>query len=129
MAVRKLREIRAIVGFQRGALPPDPIFTQEEVDSQYIAQMGESRQFPAYENRGEGIFVRFSPEPLRAFLNNEGVKRRAALFQRAEEAMGGAIWSRLQSTPASCVYNGSFPCALNNKAARALMWLFSIFFA
>src|ERR1035437_1006857 len=90
MAVRKLREVRAIVGFQRGALPLDPTFTHDDAGTQPISGLGDSRQFPAYENRGEGIFVRLESRKLAEFLGRPNIKDRARMFRDAEEKLRGA---------------------------------------
>jgi hypothetical protein len=87
MAVRKLREVRAIVGFQRGAMPLDPTFNRDESGAQPVCGLGESRQFPAYENRGEGIFVRLDSATLASFLQQPSSIARAEMFRDAEDRL------------------------------------------
>jgi hypothetical protein len=83
-AVRKLREVRALVGFRRGGMPTDPAF--DEVPGQEaLASLGGGQTFPAYENRGEGVFLTLDPISLRDWLARPEVQRRVDLFAKAED--------------------------------------------
>lgn len=82
-AVRKLREVRALVGFRRGGMPPDPAFDDADRDEE-LPKVGPKGVFPAYENRGEGIFLTFDPDRLASWLERPAVRKRIELFQNAE---------------------------------------------
>lgn len=82
-AVRKLREIRALVGFRRGGMPSDPSFDDLEAPEQ-LASVGPDGVFPAYENRGEGIFLTLDQDWLKAWLSRPAVRKRIQAFDLAE---------------------------------------------
>ncbi len=80
--VHRLREVRALVGFTRfEAAGPD---IQGELDMQVQrAPVGlDASWLPAIENRGEGIFLQFSPEQVDLWLANPKVRARDSLLQR-----------------------------------------------
>jgi hypothetical protein len=86
-AVRKLREVRALVGFQRGAMPLDPAF--DSVDGFMAPRSfsdGNERIYPAYENRGEGIFFQFDATRLKEWQVRPQVRQLADRFLLAESA-------------------------------------------
>ena len=62
-AVKNLREVRAIVGFNRGGQAPDPAFDVVPGDAAPVA-ISKYRMALGYENRGEGIFLRFDSSRL-----------------------------------------------------------------
>ena len=82
-AVRKLREVRALVGFRRGGMPSDPAFDSTNAE-EALAPVGPEGVFPAYENRGEGIFLRLDPVWISGWLRRPAVVRRTELFAVAE---------------------------------------------
>jgi hypothetical protein len=82
-AVRKLREVRALVGFRRGGMPSDPSFDGAE-SLETLAPVGPEGSFPAYENRGEGIFLTLNPTWMKAWLGRPSVQARAKSFEAAE---------------------------------------------
>lgn len=83
-AVRKLREVRALIGFKRGGMPPDPAFDEIDGPEEELATLGREGLFPAYENRGEGIFISLSPSKLEKWLDRAVVQGRVDQFARAE---------------------------------------------
>ena len=80
LGVRKLREVRALYGFQRGSIPPDPTF--EQAVSELSVRFREV--LPAYENRGEGIFFDFDTKQLSEWLDRTSVKENIDRFMHAE---------------------------------------------
>ena len=84
-AVRKLREVRALVGFMRGGMPPDPAFDEISNAPQRLASLGREGVFPAYENRGEGVFITLDPGRLKDWIARTEVARRVDAFANAEE--------------------------------------------
>lgn len=80
--VHRLREVVAQVGFTRfEAAGPD---IQGELDMQVQrAPVGlDATWYPAIENRGEGIFLQFSPKEIDSWLADPKVRARDALLQR-----------------------------------------------
>ncbi len=82
-AVRKLREVRALIGFRRGGMPSDPGFDKTET-GEAPSPVGQEGVFPAYENRGEGIFLTLDPKWITAWLKRPAVIARVAAFELAE---------------------------------------------
>lgn len=71
--VKKLREVRALVGFSR-LNPSDPNIISgfdEEVQSKGFVPIKEkeTKWYPAYETRGEGIFIEFNNERINDWIN------------------------------------------------------------
>ena len=83
-AVRKLREVRAIVGFNRGGQAPDPAFDGGAYEEPIA--ISRDRSALGYENRGEGVFLQFSAEALSEWLDRPCVVRRGNEFLVAETA-------------------------------------------
>ncbi len=94
-AVRKLREVRALVGFMRGGMPSDPAFDEAASNVEKLASLGKEGFYPAYENRGEGIFVTLDPERLSQWIAGTGVVRRVEAFARAEGKWRAASFPHL----------------------------------
>ncbi|MBD2150425.1 DUF1998 domain-containing protein [Pseudanabaena sp. FACHB-1277] len=74
--VHRLREVVAQVGFTR--FEPTLITTDGELDlGVNLAPLGlETDWVPAYENRGEGVFISFKPEAIATWLQKTTVKKR-----------------------------------------------------
>ena len=74
--VHRLREVVAQVGFTR--FEPTLITTDGELDlGVNLAPLGlETDWVPAYENRGEGVFISFKPEAIATWLQKPAVKKR-----------------------------------------------------
>lgn len=76
--VHRLREVSAQVGFTRfDAALPD-INGELVLDVELAPLSRDLTWLPANENRGEGVFLAFSPEAIRAWLKRAEVKARAA---------------------------------------------------
>lgn len=82
-AVRKLREVRAIVGFNRGGQAPDPGFDPAG-EAEEPVPISRVRTALGYENQGEGIFVRFAGGRIRTWLDRRAVTERSAEFFASE---------------------------------------------
>ena len=74
--VHRLREVVAQVGFTR--FEPTLVTTDGELDlGVNLAPLGlETDWVPAYENRGEGVFISFKPEAIDSWLKKSAVKKR-----------------------------------------------------
>jgi hypothetical protein len=78
--VHRLREVVAQVGFTR--FEPTLITDDGEFDENVelgvkLAPLGlETAWLPAYENRGEGVFISFKPEAIKDWLKKTAVKKR-----------------------------------------------------
>ena len=84
--ISRLREIRAVSGFTRGAgLRKVPI------------NSGKPLAWPAIEVFGEGILVRFNEKTLEQWASTPGVQSRASILK---EKLGGTMYSQtLEATP------------------------------
>lgn len=89
LLVHRLREVVAQVGFTRFEYAtPD---TQGELDLEVrrASLAGEVSWIPAFENRGEGIFLSFEKSRIDAWAAGEAIKRRMDMF-----ALGMTEWLR-----------------------------------
>ncbi|WP_141731406.1 DUF1998 domain-containing protein [Oligoflexus tunisiensis] len=79
--VHRLREVSALVGFTRfEAMSPD-VNGELDLDVQRAALGLNVDWVPAYENRGEGVFLSFNPDAIHRWLANEAVIRRGRALQ------------------------------------------------
>jgi len=89
VAVSRLREVRALLGFTRIEAPEmDPtmeVFNEEQGVSVSPAPLSarELNWLPAVENLGEGVFLRLDPERLAKWEAREDVSRRSAVLLKA----------------------------------------------
>lgn len=84
--VPRLTEVRAMYGFTR-------LSTQQELDLGIVKPLTTvpltrepARWLPAYESRGEGIFLRFREDRLQAWESSPNVQAHNELFFRAHQA-------------------------------------------
>lgn len=74
--VHRLREVSALVGFTRfEAMSPD-VDGELNLDVQPAALGLDVDWVPAYENRGEGLFISFKPDAIDTWLKKSGVESR-----------------------------------------------------
>lgn len=66
--VRRLREVRALRGFRR--------YEQEDITRVDLGSVDALRWYPAIEQFGEGIFLRFDEQALRTWEGNAAVQQR-----------------------------------------------------
>lgn len=66
--VRRLREVRALRGFRR--------YEQQDFTRVDLGTIDSLKWYPAIEQFGEGIFLRFDEEALRAWEENPAIKQR-----------------------------------------------------
>jgi len=89
VAVSRLREVRALLGFTRIEAPEmDPtmeVFNEEQGVSVSPAPLSarELNWLPAVENLGEGVFLRLDSERLAAWEGREDVVRRSTVLLKA----------------------------------------------
>lgn len=79
--VKKLKEVRALVGYTRINPPLAHIMgTDKSSDKSKVVNIKEyeDRWYPAYEVRGEGIFIELNTELINKWEKNNKVKNRAA---------------------------------------------------
>jgi len=86
--VHRLREVVAQVGFTRFEASFPGIDGELDLNVERASLAREVTWLPAYQNRGEGIFIAFSEAAIEAWLNRPGVKAREAILAR-----GHALWS------------------------------------
>lgn len=85
VAVHRLREVACLYGFTRFEAAPTAI--DGDLEELYLAVEGaalasELEWLPAVEQRGEGIFLRFDPEIIRAWLMRPAVQARGEALYR-----------------------------------------------
>lgn len=73
--VKKLREVRALIGFSRVHPPDSNIFGSTEDESKGESKIvsikaKEGNFYPAYEVRGEGIFIELNQDRVNAWIKN-----------------------------------------------------------
>ncbi|MBF4695994.1 DUF1998 domain-containing protein [Fusibacter ferrireducens] len=85
--VEKLREVRALVGFTR-ILPPDSKHFNENGDSQEakLVSTKQKNWYPAYEVRGEGLFIEFDFDKLSKWAKNPDVINRANILHTRKDS-------------------------------------------
>ena len=89
--LKKLREVRALVGFSRVHPPDSNLFGDFDDDSKgtskFISIKGEDSFYPAYESRGEGIFIELDEDKINEWINSnpEIVERANAINNRYNE--------------------------------------------
>lgn len=94
--VHRLREVVAQVGFTRfDATFPD-IDGELDLDIELAPLSRELHWLPAYQNRGEGIFLSFSPSEIEKWLERDAVKERAKLL-----TAGFDVWKERKGSNAS----------------------------
>jgi Domain of unknown function (DUF1998) len=83
--VHRLREVIAQVGFTRFEPNYANIDGELNLNVQSAALDIEPRWFPAIENKGEGVFISFNPEAIKAWLATPAVKTRAKELENGHE--------------------------------------------
>lgn len=85
--VHRLREVTAQIGFTRFEATFPDIDGELDLDIELAPVARELTWLPAFQNRGEGIFLSFEPAAIHSWLDRPGVKARAAGL-----AAGFAVW-------------------------------------
>jgi hypothetical protein len=93
--IHKIREVRALTGFTR-INPPDAFEVGENIPGFISVKEPETRWYPAYEVRGEGIFIEFSNDDINQWINsNSEVNKRAeTLNENYGESFQGNVTER-----------------------------------
>lgn len=89
--IHKIREVQALTGFTR-IKPSDRTESIEKQPNIVPVKEPETNWYPAYQVRGEGIFLEFDEDAINSWRsNNEGVGRRVeALNEKYKESFFGA---------------------------------------
>lgn len=87
--VHRLREVVAQVGFTRFEAAGPDIQGELDITVERAPLALDVAWLPAVENRGEGIFLQFKSEAIRAWLDRDQVKRRDGQLQQ-----GFDLWKR-----------------------------------
>ncbi|WP_258111680.1 DUF1998 domain-containing protein [Alicyclobacillus sp. SP_1] len=78
--IHKIREVRALTGFTR-INPPDAFEVGEKIPGFISVKEPSTRWYPAYEVRGEGIFIEFDSKQLNEWVDKrEEVRHRAGIL-------------------------------------------------
>ncbi len=81
--VHKIREVRALIGFSRLNPPSDDNYSMD-VSGLVSIKRPETRWYPAYEVRGEGIFIEFNHELIKDWIKkNKIISQRSETLQKA----------------------------------------------
>lgn len=93
--IHKIREVRALTGFTR-INPPDTFDMGDNNPGFISVKEPETRWYPAYEVRGEGIFIEINNDHINDWLkNNENVLKRAEILnENYRESYQGRITER-----------------------------------
>lgn len=98
---KKLREVRALVGFSRVHPPDNNVFgdfdDESKGTSKLVSIKGEDSFYPAYESRGEGIFIELNEDKINEWITkNPEVNERAHIISDRynEEAKKREVSSR-----------------------------------
>lgn len=97
--VHRLREVIAQVGFTRFEAETIEVDEELNLDVRSAALASETTWVPAIENRGEGVFIAFSPESIARWLARSEVVTRGKQLRKGFDA-----WQGLRR-----VSTGSFP--------------------
>lgn len=81
--VHRLREVVAQAGFTRFEPAGADMEGELDLGARRAELAREIRWLPAYENRGEGVFIQFKREAIHAWLARPQVTSRAAVLMRA----------------------------------------------
>ncbi len=81
LLVHRLREVVAQVGFTRFEYATPDIQGELDLEARSASLAGEVRWVPAYENRGEGIFLAFDKKKIDGWVNKAAIKTRMDMFQ------------------------------------------------
>ena len=85
--VHRLREVVAQIGFTRFEATFPDIDGELDLDIELAPLARDLSWLPAYQNRGEGIFLSFAPSAIEAWLARPGVKARAEQL-----VQGHTVW-------------------------------------
>jgi hypothetical protein len=87
--IHRLREVVSLIGFTRFEPATNDIDGELAIGVNRAALADEVRWVPAVENRGEGVFISFKPEEIRAWRQRSEVSRR-----ELELAEGFKLWRK-----------------------------------
>ncbi|MBM3793881.1 MAG: DUF1998 domain-containing protein [Acidobacteria bacterium] len=79
--VHRLREVTALVGFTRFDSAGPDISGELDIAVERAPLVENPRWMPAAENRGEGFFIQFRPEAIKAWLDRPEVQARSAALE------------------------------------------------
>ncbi len=126
--VHRLREVVAQVGFTRFEANFSDIDGELDLDIELAPLSRELHWLPAYQNRGEGIFLSFCPDEIAKWLQRDGVKRRAQLLQAGFEewrkrkdsnaSFSGLPYIMLQSLAHLMITTLSLDCGYSASSIR-----------
>nr|WP_320026395.1 DUF1998 domain-containing protein [uncultured Acetobacterium sp.] len=128
--IHKMREVRALTGFTR--ISPSVIHNSE-LDSHFVCvKEPETNWYPAYEVRGEGIFIEFDECAIGKWLKNNKVleKRCCGLNKRYNESFMGSQNARkitpkfilLHTLAHLLIKQLSFECGYNIASLRERLY-------
>jgi hypothetical protein len=118
VAVHRLREVSCLYGFTRfepAPLAGDGDFEEIRLAVNSAPLAAVTTWLPAVEQFGEGIFLKFDPQAIHAWLMRDDVKKRTTALRDAE-----AGWRRARKLDAKSTFPG-IPYVMLHSLAHALM--------
>ncbi len=85
VAVHRLREVSALVGFTRFEAPTPDVNGEYDTDVARADLAAEPSWFPAVENQGEGIFLLLNSDAVLSWLQRPEVEKRCADLEAGHE--------------------------------------------
>jgi hypothetical protein len=119
VAVHRLREVNCLYGFTR--FEPAPLSGEGDFEEIRLALnsaplAAEINWLPAVEQFGEGIFLKFDPQAVHAWLARDDVKKRTTTLRDAESG-----WRRARKLDKSTSTFPGIPYVMLHSLAHALM--------
>lgn len=118
VAVHRLREVSCLYGFTRfepAPLAGDGDFEEIRLAVNSAPLAAVTTWLPAVEQFGEGIFLKFDPHKINAWLMRDDVKKRATTLHDAEKG-----WRRARKLDGTSTFPG-IPYVMLHSLAHALM--------
>jgi len=125
--IHRLREVVSLIGFTRFEPATNDIDGELAIGVNRAALADEIRWVPAIENRGEGVFISFKPEAIRAWRQRasnreielaEGFKMWKKQYPNSNAEFVGAAYIMLHSLAHLLITQVSLECGYSSSAIR-----------
>lgn len=102
--VHRLREVVALLGFTRIEPATKDVSGELDIGVQRADIARDLSWLPAYENRGEGVFLQFSEQALRGWRSRPQVQERARMLFDGYKKWAGGDETKLERFPGPIYY-------------------------
>jgi hypothetical protein len=102
--VHRLREVVALLGFTRIEPATKDVSGELDIGVQRADIARDISWLPAYENRGEGVFLQFNEEALRGWRSQPQVQERAGMLYEGYKKWAGSDATKLERFPGPVYY-------------------------